>query len=285
MSGMERRVRLLSHKITKVLACRAGDATESLHVCEYPKSGGTWFGKMVADALQMPYPRPAVFPITFPAVIHAHWSYHPRIRRVFYLYRDGRDVLVSLYFHRMRKYKAGDPVTISRFKSVYDRILGAGWDPDDSRANMARFIEREFEHPRDSRIDWVRHVSTWRGDGGHPHVTYLSYEQLLEDCAGTLMSTIESVTGEPLERWRAEMTAEKFSFARQTGGRTAGTEDRASFIRKGVAGDWRNHFTRETAEVFEARAGHVLRDLGYESDSSWVDQAGTFDDRGGDAQA
>ena len=59
--------------------------------------------------------------------------------------------------------------------------------------------------------------------------------------------------------------------ARQTG-RAPGAEDRGSFIRKGVAGDWVNHFTRETAELFDELAGDALVALGYESDRGWADR-------------
>ncbi len=40
-------------------------------------------------------------------------------------------------------------------------------------------------------------------------------------------------------------------------------------FRKGVIGDWRNHFRAEHREIFKAVAGDVLIDLGYERDSDW----------------
>ena len=52
-------------------------------------------------------------------------------------------------------------------------------------------------------------------------------------------------------------------FQRFSGGRLRGDEDRASHFRKGVAGDWRDHFDEEAVRSFEAQAGGLLRDLGY----------------------
>jgi hypothetical protein len=52
-------------------------------------------------------------------------------------------------------------------------------------------------------------------------------------------------------------------------GRAPGQEDRTNFIRKGVVGDWVNHFSREAAEVFDWLAGDTLVSLGYEPDRGW----------------
>lgn len=52
-------------------------------------------------------------------------------------------------------------------------------------------------------------------------------------------------------------------------GRDRGQEDRKRFYRKGVAGDWKNHFTDEDKRAFKAIAGDLLIELGYEKDLSW----------------
>jgi hypothetical protein len=62
---------------------------------------------------------------------------------------------------------------------------------------------------------------------------------------------------------------DSYSFERITG-RKPGEEERNSFVRKGITGDWRNHFTREAAEIFDRWAGRLLIELGYESDREWV---------------
>ncbi|MBI4530371.1 MAG: hypothetical protein HY709_02515 [Candidatus Latescibacteria bacterium] len=40
-------------------------------------------------------------------------------------------------------------------------------------------------------------------------------------------------------------------------------------FRKGVIGDWRNHFSEEHKRVFKELAGQLLIDLGYERDDDW----------------
>ena len=39
--------------------------------------------------------------------------------------------------------------------------------------------------------------------------------------------------------------------------------------RKGIVGDWRNHFTEDHRRVFKQVAGDLLIRLGYEKDTDW----------------
>lgn len=263
-----RQARRIANRTTQLLGRTAAEEIGLRFICEYPKSGGSWLGRMVADALQLPYPAPSVLPVTFPAVVHNHWGHTPGLRNVIYLTRDGRDVMVSYFFHRMRRLKRGDPASVALFEKRYDRLFGKGYDPDDCAGLLPRFIEEEFRRPRGSRIDWRRHVMDWHEDGRRDGVTYVTYEELRTNCEAALARVLEDATGTAPDPWLVQVTVEKHSMERQTG-RRAGVEDRSSFVRKGVVGDWRNHFTREAAEVFDALAGDALVALGYESDRAW----------------
>jgi hypothetical protein len=48
------------------------------------------------------------------------------------------------------------------------------------------------------------------------------------------------------------------SFERATGGRSAGTEERGSFFRKGAVGDWRNHLSEADGQAIAELADAVL---------------------------
>ena len=147
MSRVRLNVRRASYLVNRFVACRQGERTGCVWVCEYPKSGGTWFGKMLADVLGLPYPAPPLFPVTFPAVMHNHWTYDPRLRRCCYLVRDGRDVMVSFFFHRMRRIKRAGVDSSRAHAPTYRRLFGRGYDPDDAIGLLPRFIEREFARP------------------------------------------------------------------------------------------------------------------------------------------
>ena len=262
-----------SDRLNRIVSRRLGRTLKIQLNSEYPKAGGSWFGKMAAEIMQVPCPEHSIFPVGCACVLHNHWPWRRGYDRAWYLRRDGRDSMVSFYFHRMREMEAGNPVALRRFGPLYDRILGRGFDPQDSRGNMRAFIEGEFAQPMDARQNWRDHVMSWHDGGrGRPGVMYLSYEELLEDPRSVLRAAVEHATGAPPDDWVVDLTVEKYSMARQTGGRAKGEEDRSSFIRKGVAGDWVNHFDRDAARTFDRLAGDALVALGYEADRDWVDR-------------
>jgi hypothetical protein len=267
-----RKAVLISNLINRAMARRRiGDRMGYFLVCEFPRSGGTWFGKMAAETIQIPYPEHCVLPIGFPAVIHNHWTFDPGFRRAWYVCRDGRDVMVSLYFHATRFLSQPDTPVGRSARTTLEKILGKDFDPADSRGNMAAFIRHRFAHPQQSfRANWRDHVMGWVGGANpRPHVHVVKYESLLTDPVTTVSTAVEWACGQSASNWIVTRTIEKHSMARQTG-RQPGAEDRGSFIRKGIAGDWINHFTAETAIEFDRLAGDALVALGYEADRDWV---------------
>jgi hypothetical protein len=259
----------LANKATKVLGICRGDRFPYYYVTEYPKSGGSWLGCMLAEVLEVPFPRNPILPLGFSCVVHNHWRYNPRLRRVFYLYRDGRDVMVSLFFHRMRRIAQGRAPAARR---RYERLFGRGYDANDSVALLPRFIDEEFRRPRDARLNWREHVLSWFDEARRPQVVYLSYERLLADPAGQLHAAVAESSGRAADDWLVATAVEKFSMRRMTGGRGPGEEDRSSFIRKASPGDWVSHFSAEAAELFADRAGDALIALGYATDRSWANR-------------
>jgi len=131
---------------------------------------------------------------------------------------------------------------------------------------LPRFIEEWSTRPAGAHCTWPQHVAMW---SGRPHVIMVRYEDLLADTAGTLARALPVHTGRAVDAENLEATVRKFSFERQSG-RKAGDEAPGAVLRKGISGDWRNHFTRAAAEVFDRRCGSHLIELGYEKNSDWV---------------
>jgi hypothetical protein len=59
-------------------------------------------------------------------------------------------------------------------------------------------------------------------------------------------------------------------FEAQTQGRERGVENTMSHYRKGVSGDWVNHFRPQHAEAFDSQFDGLLVRLGYEENSDWI---------------
>lgn len=239
--------------------------------CGYPKSGTVWLCQLMGHYLGVPYPQNYVMPIAMSSVVHAHWRYDVRLPSTAYIRRDGRDVMVSLYFYEMRAAaQTRHPRAAAMRQSRFARLFGAGFDPADIRTHLPRFIEDEMSNPRGLRgTTWQQHVAEWCGQP-HRNVTHVTYEHLLDDPLATFSTLMTGVTGERADEDRVSLAVQRFDFSRT--GREAGSEDRSSFMRKGIHGDWRNHFTRDAGEVFHRYAGEALRSLGYEDDPGWFEK-------------
>ena len=60
-----------------------------------------------------------------------------------------------------------------------------------------------------------------------------------------------------------------YGFFAKVGGHKPGQENTRSHYRKGVAGDWANHFTPDHCEYFKKHYNEVLLKLGYETSPDW----------------
>ena len=77
------------------------------------------------------------------------------------------------------------------------------------------------------------------------------------------------------ERVRTAVDANRFekrTEARTGRSRKPGESDPTEFERKGIAGDWKNHFDRRSCELIQRFEGWTLRVLGYECDRSWIER-------------
>jgi hypothetical protein len=74
--------------------------------------------------------------------------------------------------------------------------------------------------------------------------------------------------GWPLDKSVKEDVVSRHSFERRSG-RRRGDVDEVSHYRRGAPGDWRNHFTREVGELWEALYPGLLVSIGYEKSRDW----------------
>jgi hypothetical protein len=230
-------------------------------VNEFPKSGGTWVGQMLGRALGLPFPRNRL-PVLQPSIMHGHYLNPWGMKNVVVAWRDGRDVMVSWYHQQLIAHEWNElQVRRSRRELLLE-------DYGDVHGNLPAFIEYAFTRPHSPRFSWADFVRRWHGRKDAIHVRY---EDLRRDTACELRRIVLGLTGRQPSPEEATAIVEEFSFERQAG-RRAGEEDKGSFLRKGVVGDWRARFSREAKEVFDRYAGDELILLGYERDRAWVNE-------------
>jgi len=232
-------------------------------VTEYPKSGGSWLCSMLSEYMDIPFPRNRRPDMTS-SIIHGHISYSPLMKNVTCLYRDGRDVMVSLYYHMLFENDKNSPLLVSRTRSDLDFK-----DVNDIRSNLSDFIK--YVHANESKsispykFTWGDFVKDWSGK----NVNMIKYEELIDDCYGSMKILLESLTDLPIDEDRLKLIVQKYSFENQTK-RKPGQEDIKSFIRKGQPGDWKDKFTKESAEIFNSFYGSEMKELGYAKDDAWI---------------
>ncbi len=229
-------------------------------VNEFPKSGGTWVGQMLGRALGVPFPRNR-FPVLRPSIMHGHYLSPFGMKNAVAVWRDGRDVMVSWYHQQLLLHEHRNDVQVEKTRREVPFK-----DYDNVYENLPTFIEYAFTRPHSPSFSWTDFVHRWHS---LDNVVHVRYEDLRRDTSGELRRVVRELTGKKLEREEAEAIADEFSFERQSG-RRSGEENKKSFLRKGVVGDWKKQFSPEAREVFDRYAGRELILLGYEKDREWA---------------
>jgi LPS sulfotransferase NodH len=183
--------------------------------------------------------------------------------KLVYIVRDGRDVLISERFRNL--------VEESKFLKPEDKRI-----VDDLRRDQAPFTDGTrsiFTETVIRRLarGWVTNLQETEdearrlfGDGYFS----LRYEDMLEDpfeqacklweflgvqADGSLEKMVlDELSSNPDEEWQARRS-----------------EDIASFLPKGQAGNWRRVFTARDKSIFKEEAGGMLIKWGYEEGLDW----------------
>ena len=181
-----------------------------------------------------------------------------RIRKLFpdskivQLVRDGRDVLTSGTYDWLLKDAHGTqryayfiekrPIVLTRF---FDDAVIEKW------ANNWKETIEAFQEPADTRI---------------------SFEAMKADLPGQLNKIFKTVgTGDVGADQAAAIAAVKATEFKDVTGRKEGdTSSPTAKARKGVAGDWKLHFTRRDGQLFHEIAGETLIKMKYAIDDRWI---------------
>ena len=171
-------------------------------------------------------------------------DYSPR-QKVVFIARDPRDAIVSGYFYIKNGLDEGD---MNATRESLARL-----DPE---AGLEQQLIKYMKYRMPVMAYWF-HLQ-------HPNVTRVRYEDLLGDLAGQVRRINRDAGIHAPER-HVERVIAQVSFESMSGGRRPGAENRASHFRKGVSGDWKNHFTERHCRIFREMGGEdLLRDMGYD---------------------
>ena len=189
----------------------------------------------------------------------------PNAKTIF-VYRDGRDTLVSLYTYRCRHDPNYRDVSFSEFIREIN-------DYDDARS----------PRPLNRVAYWAWLVGTWLDAPASAEVLTVGFDDFLTDFRGTIRrfeawlgeealpavrNPVLSASRPPHPVWafvdgrlsRGRLT----KMAHRLAARRRGVSSTAVEFNRGTSGQWRDHFSAEDLEFFEAHAGAVQSRLGFE---------------------
>jgi len=200
--------------------------------------------------------------IQFLSEINAKYSsvVHLDLLKAFHVVRDPRDILVSAYFSHLYSHPVCDDwpelVDLRKKLSSISQEEGLLYEMEENRGNFERMGEWNYKHPDILEIK----MEPLTKKPFETFTTILNYLNLLDDNnenAGKItMAELKGILDE-------------LNFSKLSGGRKKGEENLNSHYRKGVAGDWKNHFKSEHVTAFKKQYGRLLITLGYERDFDW----------------
>jgi len=231
----------------------------------YPKSGNTWMRFLIANLLQPDPPvglldADCIIPsvdgkakkffdaMKSPRVIKSHFSFIPAYKRVIYVVRDPRDVIMSQYHYQIKR-----------------GVLEQNARLDDF---VAQFIKGEV-CPYGS---WGENVGSWTATRrDDPNFLLLRYEDMLANVSGGA-TRISDFLGLPSDSNRIALAVERSSVdnmrkVEKSEGKkwesTKGTRQDISFFRSAKSGEGRAALSRESIASLEKAWGPLMRSLNY----------------------
>ena len=184
--------------------------------------------------------------------LHTHWSEQNAVVlrqegiRYCIQYRDLRDTAVSWYFYVR---------DVNPNHYLHDIV---------SKMSIDEGLDYYVDNILASEVNWIR---DWRQNRGPNCSKEISYESLRHDPFAVFSEVCRFSCGD-LPDSLIRQIVEKHSFRRVTG-RSPGVEDRSSFARKGIVGDWKNYLKPSHIRRFKELAGDLLVELGYEQGYDW----------------
>ena len=236
--------------------------------------------------------------IDFLAYINTNLAYMDDLppHRGFHVVRDPRDIVVSAYFSHRNSLKAP---TWSELGEIREKLQGMS--KEEGLMFELEYLRDQFErmHAWDYEQPHVLELQMERLSA-EPLKVFIEIMDFLEMLGDEPQSSVSRFATRmqmkmnrlnhrgrrlmpagmplfPVPRKRmattppsmiAEIT-EALSFKKLAGGRKKGQENTQSHYRKGVHGDWRNHFNEAHLAYFRANYNDLVVKLGYEAHLDW----------------
>lgn len=167
--------------------------------------------------------------------------------RALFVLRDPRDLVVSDYFSsRYSHAPMGDIPVLRQHLNTLDEPSGM-------------LVILEILHSYGT-FECQR---SWMENAADPEVLVVRFEDMISDAGSATWERIFDHLDIRIPRFLLSKVLRKYSFS-SLAGRSRGVEDKTAHFRKGVHGDWKNHFSDGLQAKFKELTGNLVQSLGYE---------------------
>ena len=166
----------------------------------------------------------------------------------FIIIRDLRDTLVSGYFSIKNSHPPVGPIP--------------QWRQELSSMSQEEGLLWVFEN-------WLPASAAIQASWVKENEPIIKYEDLLANDIDILTKIIIDDAHYPISKTELERIIIAHRFESMSGGRQRGEEDLNAHERKGIAGDWKTHFTPKMRRVFAEQYGALLIKTKYEQNENW----------------
>lgn len=172
-----------------------------------------------------------------------------------HIIRDPRDLVISGYFY----HQWCTEKWCNQKRKIYE---GRSYQEVLNSLSKEEGIVFEMERSRSA----IENMANW--NYSNPNFIEIRLEELSANQIEVFTRIFHKFELNEVQMEQALSVVEKLTFEKLSG-RKPGEENRKSHFRKGVPGDWKNHFTEEHKKTFKQMYPSVLVKLGYEQNEDW----------------